>query len=86
MADMFKDFVGGLESPATHIEPVTPSDVTDLPVVSRALNVATVGSVRITTVGGTTATLHVAAGIPFPVRATRIWQTGTSATGIMVMY
>lgn len=86
MADMFDKFTSSLESPATHLTEVTPSDGSDLPQASRALNVTTDGTIRLTTVGGTTATVYVAAGIAFPVRVTRVWQTGTSATGIVALY
>lgn len=86
MKDIFDGFSGGLESPATHILEAAPSDANDLVHPSRAINVAGAGGVRVTTVGGTTGTFHVAAGVPFPIRATRIWQTGTTATGIVVLY
>lgn len=86
MKDIFDGFSGGLESPATHIVAATPSNSADLAHASRAINVAGAGSVRVTTVGGTTGTFHVAPGFPFPIRATRIWQTGTTATGIVVLY
>lgn len=86
MSDNYQDFQSGLESPATHIANVTPNDANDLPVASRALNVATAGSVRVTTVGGDTGDVYIAAGVPFPVRVTRVWSTGTTAAGIVVMY
>ena len=85
MADAFAQFMTGLESPAIRAMDVTPSDSADLAEVSRAINVVTSGAVRVTTSGGTTATIQVAAGIAFPVRATRIWQTGTTATSIVAM-
>jgi len=85
MSDPFKNHASSLESPATILVPVTPSDTEDLPSASRAINVAGGGAVRVTTTGNTTATIHVAAGIGFPVRATRIWATGTTATGITAM-
>ena len=85
MADAFAEFMTGLESPAIRAIDVTPSDTADLAEASRAINVATSGSVRITTTGGTTATIQVAAGIAFPVRATRIWATGTTATNIVAL-
>lgn len=86
MKDTFGGFAGGLESPPTHLVAATPSDGADLPHASRAINVAGAGAVRVTTIGGTTGTLHVAAGVPFPIRATRIWQAGTTETGIVVLY
>lgn len=85
MSDAFANFATGLESPASHLQTVTPNDSTDLSRAGRALNVATTGNVRVTTVDGTTATVHIAAGIAFPVRARRVWATGTTATGIVVL-
>jgi len=86
MSDIFREFSSGLESPATHLMAVTPDDATDLPVASRGINVGTSGAVRVTTVGGTTETVYVAAGSAFPLRITRIWQTGTTAANIVAMY
>lgn len=85
MADAFANFTSGLESPALRVFDVTPSDTTDLEEVSRALNVGTSGTVRLTTVQGTTATIQIAAGIAFPIRAERIWSTGTTATNIVAL-
>lgn len=86
MADKFKSYAEGLNSPPQHLAAVIPSDTADIPTASRGLNVATSGAVRVTTVAGDTLTIFVAAGIVFPVRANRIWFTGTTATGIVVMY
>jgi len=86
MNDIFAAHSGGLESPASYLSAITPSDTADLSHAARALNVAISGSVRVTTVGGTTATVYIAAGIAFPVRASRVWATGTTAGGIVVMY
>lgn len=86
MSDIFSDFSSGLESPATHLLSVTPDDGADLPVASRGINVGTSGAVRVTTVGGTTETVYVAAGSAFPLRVSRIWQTGTTAANIVAMY
>ncbi len=85
MADHFANFTPGLSSPATDLAEITPSNTQDLAKTSRALNVGAAGFVRVTTTDGTTASIYVAAGIAFPVRATRIWQTGTTATGIVAM-
>jgi hypothetical protein len=86
MADIFVNHSAGLESPASRLVAVTPSDSADLAFVSRALNVAVAGPVRLTTLGGDTVTVQIAAGIAFPVRAQRVWQTGTTATGIVAMF
>jgi len=85
MSDRFKNHETSLESPASYVGEVTPDDTTDLATASRAINVATSGTVRITTVEGHTATVSISAGIAFPVRANRIWATGTTATGIVVL-
>ena len=86
MADKFQGYAEGLNSPPSHLKAVTPDDTNDLPDASRCINVAGSGAVRVTTVAGDTETIYVAAGITFPVRAARIWATGTTATGIMVLY
>jgi hypothetical protein len=83
--DSFKTHATSLESPAIRVMPVTPDDTVDLGRASRAINVATAGTVQITTVAGDTAIISVAAGIAFPVRARRIWATGTTATGIVAL-
>lgn len=83
MTDIFKRHMNGLESPASWAYAITPDDATDLPVASRALNVAEAGFVQVTTVSGTVARIYVAAGIPFPIRVTRVWATGTTALGIV---
>lgn len=86
MIDTFESFGPGLESPATRLVSATPSDADDLSHASRAINVATSGAVRVTTLGGDVETIFIAAGIAFPLRVTRIWATGTTAAGIVVMF
>ena len=63
MSDPFENHSPSLESPATILAAVTPSDSSDLAMPTRALNVATSGTVQVTTTGGSTATVYVAAGI-----------------------
>ena len=86
MIDTFEGIALGLDSPATRLTAVVPDDGADLAHASRAINAAGAGLVRVTTLGGDTATVFVAAGIAFPLRVSRIWQTGTTATGIVVLY
>jgi hypothetical protein len=83
--DSYKTRASSLQSPAIRLEEVTPSDTGDLAQACRAINVAETGAVRVTTVGGDTATVFVAAGTTFPVRAVRVWATGTTATGIVAL-
>ena len=86
MPDAFATYKTGLESPASNLDPVTPDDAIDLPQTCRALNVAGAGVIRLTTANGSVATVYVAAGIAFPVRARRVWATNTTATGIVAMW
>ncbi len=86
MPDTFAGYTSSLESPAVNLLEVTPDDGADLAFVSRAINVGTSGTVRLTTLNGDTATVYVAAGGAFPIRAQRIFATGTTATNIVAMY
>lgn len=83
--DKFASYPHAPGNPATTIIEIDPNDATDLPEVSAALNVATPGTVRVTTKAGTTGTIFIAAGVVFPIRVTRVWETGTSATGICAL-
>lgn len=85
MADKFSSHTESLNSPPSTLTAVTPDDATDLTVASRALNVAQSGAVRVTTVGGSTVTISIAAGVAFPIRVQRVWATGTTASGIVAM-
>ncbi|MGB5558071.1 MAG: hypothetical protein WBN04_08665 [Paracoccaceae bacterium] len=80
--DPFSDAETGLQSPATIIQEIIPSDTTDLEIATRAINVATSGVVRILTIDDTEGDVFVVAGSTFPVRARRVLATGTTATGI----
>ncbi|MEO9518169.1 hypothetical protein [Shimia sp.] len=86
MADTFANYAPGLESPATHLVAVTSNDTVDLTFVSRAINVGQSGYVRLTTTGGETETIYIAAGGAFPIRATRVWATGTTAAAMAVAF
>lgn len=84
--DIFAAADDTLTSPATDIEEITPSDVADLAYMTKSLNVATPGVVRVTTETGTISDVFIAAGLPFPLRVRRVWATGTTATGIRGLY
>lgn len=86
MTDTFANHAVGLESPATRAVAVAPDDGADLPFASRALNATSEGTIRVTTLGGDTTTVYVAAGIAFPLRARRVWATGTTAAGITALF
>ncbi|CAN0602427.1 unnamed protein product, partial [Ectocarpus sp. 12 AP-2014] len=82
MPDNFSGRTRRLQDPAVTIFDIDPSDTGNLPHTTTALNVATPGTVRVTTLDGSVGDLTIHPGHPFPVRATRIWQTGTTATGV----
>lgn len=82
MSDFFENHQPGLESPAAGLAVITPNDAADLAVATRGVNVTTSGLLYVTTVNGDSGDIYVAAGTVFPIRARRIWATGTTATGI----
>jgi len=61
--------------------PITPNDSNDLEVNTRALVIAVGGAVKFVTESGQTRTCTFPAGV-VPVRVSRVWSTGTTATGI----
>ena len=85
MTDLFHYPAASLESPASHLQTVTPSDEADLDFTSRAIAAGADGFVQVTTKSGTIGRVFVIAGAPFPIRATRIWASGTTATDIVAL-
>ena len=82
MTDIFVHQARSAGDPATTLFDIVPSDTADLAQVTTALNVETPGTVRITTLDGSIGDLSIHPGQMVSVRAKRIWQTGTTATGI----
>ena len=82
MPDAFSDRHRRPTDPAITLFDISPNDTADLEQVTTALNVATPGTVRVTMVDGSEADVLIHPGIAFPIRARRVWLTGTSATGI----
>jgi hypothetical protein len=83
--DRYSSFTRSSRLPASSVREVTPNDAADLASASIALSVATPGTVRVTTLDGDTVDVYVAAGVAFPLRVTRVWATGTNATGIRAL-
>lgn len=78
---------GGIGEPAVGGFAVTPNDVADLPFLTRALYVGGAGALQVTLKNGDIVTLSGAlAGSYHPVRASRVWSTGTTATLIVGLY
>ena len=64
---------------------ITPSDSTDI-AKSDGIHVNGSGNVKFNDAYGNTVTLYMLAGVSYPYEATRIFATGTSATGIHALY
>ena len=81
--DRFSSYPATPTSPATTLVEIVPDDSGgELDQVLLGLNVETPGHVRVTAKDGSTGTVFVAAGVVFPLRVTKVWATGTTATGI----
>lgn len=66
---------------------VSPSDTVDLPngqTTGIAVNVA--GDVKMTMRSGATVTRYLVAGIDYPYRVQRVWDTDTDAEGIHTLH
>jgi len=82
ISDKYASTPDTLSTPATNVVEITPDDTADLASLTKALNVATAGTVRVTTEMGATTDVFIAAGVVFPLRVRRVWATGTTATGL----
>lgn len=82
MPDVFADRHRRPTDPAITVFEITPDDGADLAQITVALNVATPGTVRVTTLDGSTSDVSIHPGHAFPIRARRVWATGTTATGL----
>jgi hypothetical protein len=81
MGDRFESIQTGLDSPASHGFPITPSDGTDLAETVRAVFVGGSGSLVAVLASGAELTFAgLAGGTVLPIRARRVKATGTSAT------
>lgn len=82
MQDSFATRSRRPSDPPVTVFAITPDDAADLPKVTTALNVATPGTLRVTTQDGAVSDIQVNAGAAIPLRVRRVWLTGTTATGI----
>lgn len=73
--------------PAENAFAVTPNNDADLAEDTRGLYVGVSGDVKVDLVGGTTVTfVNLVAGVIHPIRARRVYATGTDATSIVGVY
>jgi len=85
--DTFEGVFHPLNGPYKNMVAVTPDDANDLARVSVELMVGVGGTVKIDTLGGQTGvTFTAVAGFRYRIRATRVYATGTTATGIVALY
>jgi hypothetical protein len=69
-----------------HAFPTGTNDVDDIR-VTQAIYVGATGTLRVTMFGGDVVTFNgVQAGQILPISVTRVWTTGTTATGIIGLY
>lgn len=85
--DKFSDLPTTLVAPGRDAAPVVPDDLTDLPILPRALYVGQGGTVVVTMAGGQTIGFEsVPGGTVLPVRARRVLASGTTATSIVALW
>lgn len=86
MADSFEKFAPSLTSPYIGGFAVTPHDTNPLAFVTRGIMVGVTGAVAMVMSNGDSVTLTgLLVGVIYPVRASKILSTGTTATGIVAL-
>lgn len=84
--DQFKDFPSTLTSPATHAIAIVPNDTVPISVVTRAVYVGQTGDVSVEMQSGQIVTYeNVQGGTILAIRALKVRQTGSTATGLIAM-
>lgn len=75
-----------MSSPANHAAAVTPSNTADLSDASRCLVIGTAGDLKVDMVSGLTVTMPSVPACILPVRVTRVYATGTTASNITALW
>lgn len=85
--DIYKNMMGGLESPAREAVAVTPDDAADLGNTSRSIYVGSTGDIAVHMVGESSSVVFksVPVGI-LPIRVDRVLATGTTASDIVALW
>jgi hypothetical protein len=87
MTDSFSKFARSLTSPPEHGLEIQPSDVEELPEVTRALYVGGAGALSVRMKAGEMLTFsNVQAGSLLPLRLAQVRATGTTATGLVGLW
>lgn len=87
--DDFIAFTPSPSDPLNHVALVIPSDTVDLTNATRSISFAVAGAIKVTTLGGETVVIPsgaLPATTMLALRVTRIWATGTAATGIVAYW
>lgn len=82
MIDTFSDHTTDISAPPSNAAQVTPSDVADLPYITRAIYVGIQGDVRLRTQNGQDIIYKDLVGTKV-IRASRVYLTGTTAGAII---
>lgn len=84
---MANDYGKSEWAPATKAAAITGSDTVDLADVSRGIYVGGAGDIKVDMANGGTVTLSGAlAGSILPIRVSRVYSTGTTATNLINLY
>lgn len=79
--------VSQLNAPAERATAITPDNDDDLGFLTRFIFVGGAGNLKLDTVGGDTITLiGVTTGSVYPIRAKKVYATGTTATNLVGLY
>ena len=81
---MNEHFNTGLTTPARHVANVTPSDSEVLPFRALTVYITVGGTIKFDTIGEDTVTMTVPDYYEIPAQITKIYATGTTATGIVI--
>ena len=86
MEDDFAALSGTLDMPAVAATVIVPDDATDLAHASRAIYVGQGGAIAVRMVSGDEVTLtEVQPGMVYPLRVSRVFATGTTASGLVAL-
>lgn len=72
--------------PVPHAAAVTPSDTVNLPEITTALYIGVAGNVQVTMMDGAVVLFSNFAAGWQPIRVSRVWNTGTTATNIIAVW
>lgn len=87
MTDTFRKHSRGLTAPPENATAIQPADGTPLSHASRAIYVGGAGTLRVEMLNGEAVSLiGVAAGSLLPIRVRKVFQTGTTASGLVAFW